>query len=63
MLILLHTHKQMATKLVQEGERGENQQKMANQISADGFVDYGQWADLGGSEALSKANPSGPRTF
>lgn len=38
-------------------------EKKENEISADGFVGSGQWADLGGSEALSKANPAGPRTL
>lgn len=49
----------MATKLVQKGKK----KKEENKISADGFVDYSQWANLRGSEALSKANPSGQRTL
>lgn len=51
----------MANQAGAEGEGGEGGERI--KISADGFVDYSQWADLRGSEALSKANPSGQRTL
>lgn len=47
----------------QAAAEGKTEKQKWEKERANGFMDYGQWANLHGSEALSKASPSGQKTL